>query len=358
MHVAVVRVQGVRLEPVPPSEGAGAPVLSDRALRDAGVWARLLEGSGGGGGRAVAWVRRDALRGVLAGASAAALSVGPGSAAAVPLLPNVHEERGPGREREQDDKDGALVPPESASAVALARLDALVAAAPSAPREAVAAPLMDEARRRWRSSEALAPAEAERPSPEEEALHRAARAGDADAVRDALDALGGPPNRVDAPWPGHGGTPLHAAAEAGCEASVRALLLAGADPSSRSLNGATPLHWAAGAGSVACCDALMDAGAAPSATTSTWRSTVFGKASGQTPAHWAAESGHADVLRALADRCHASVVHVDERDQTPLGLAKAEVHSSAAAELERMAADEFVCVEVRGGATAARAVLV
>jgi ankyrin repeat protein len=154
---------------------------------------------------------------------------------------------------------------------------------------------------------------------------------------------------IDVRHPQHGGTALHVAAQLGHLGAAEALVAAGATVNARSRNGATPLHWAAGGGHVSMVRWLLDAGADASLTTLTWGACIFGRGSGQTATHWAAESGHTDVLAELAARTPLSLlVQPDEREQSPLALARREIRHSASTFLEREEREYYIAVELGG----------
>lgn len=87
-------------------------------------------------------------------------------------------------------------------------------------------------------------------------LHAAAKTGDRDAVARLLAAS---PGDVDAPDP-RGLTPLHHASSVSLDV-VKLLLVAGANPNARSVNGTTPLYVAARFGQTAIASQLLSAGA-------------------------------------------------------------------------------------------------
>jgi ankyrin repeat protein len=105
-----------------------------------------------------------------------------------------------------------------------------------------------------------------------------------------------------------GATDLHAVAEGGHVAQVRALLDQGADPNARDAEGRTPLHLAAANGHQATAEALLDGGADINAR----------DADGHTPLDEAIAKGH-DGMSAflksrggLASEAALATVHTDE----------------------------------------------
>ena len=197
-------------------------------------------------------------------------------------------------------------------------------------------------------------------------LFAAAREGDIAAMRQLLSLRSESDNGslnlsmikalVSAHDPSNGATPLHHFVVAASvtsddtsavEEGISLLIAAGADVNAPAANGATPLHWAAGAGNAACVEALLKHGASPSARTYTWRRQVYGKGSGQTPAHWAAESNHVRVLQLLADASPLNcIIARDERDQTPIDIAKRSVACEAEQLLTSLAQMPYVLLQV------------
>jgi len=145
--------------------------------------------------------------------------------------------------------------------------------------------------------------------------------------------------------PRHGGTALHMAACLGRTELVLKLVERNADVNARATNLSTPLHWAAGMGQLATVRALLKQGADTSARTSTWYSSVFGKASGQTAAHWAAESGHVEVLKVLHAHDPAVVGMEDERETTPLALAEKEMKGECSEFLKDAVGEQYFAVK-------------
>ena len=128
----------------------------------------------------------------------------------------------------------------------------------------------------------------------DEALAWAARSNRAEAVRMMVER--GAALQADV----YRGTPLMWAAACGCNDAVRALLQAGADPSSRSTfggpthgEGVTPLHLAAQSGHVATIELLLDAGADPTLRDSLYEGL---------PEHWAEHGGQKAAHRLLVTR--------------------------------------------------------
>ncbi|XP_054722544.1 uncharacterized protein LOC129232425 [Uloborus diversus] len=152
------------------------------------------------------------------------------------------------------------------------------------------------------------------------ALHRAARSGDTEEIRELLD--GGWNTRArddDGMTPLHlallcgkeaaaelladadcltdvvdydGSTPLHVAARSEFVNVVRILLAGGADASAKDGDGWTPLHWAVIRGKEAVAEVLLEA--APECDVP----NIIGR----TPLHYAAREGLANVARALVSR--------------------------------------------------------
>jgi ankyrin repeat protein len=97
-------------------------------------------------------------------------------------------------------------------------------------------------------------------SGEDQAIHKAALAGDDESLRRMLDA---DPALITAAG-SFDRTPLDCAAEAGCEECVRLLIRRGAPVDARdSLHSWTPLFEAVGADSIPCACLLLEAGADP-----------------------------------------------------------------------------------------------
>ena len=122
---------------------------------------------------------------------------------------------------------------------------------------------------------------------EPHALWRAARAGDVDAVREAVSAG----LSLDA-RDGLGRTPLVVAVVHGRKRCVDVLLDGGADPETPSGHRSRPLAYAAFRGDAALCARLLGAGADPNKKA----------ADGWTALHVAARQGAADVVRLLLAR--------------------------------------------------------
>ncbi len=144
-----------------------------------------------------------------------------------------------------------------------------------------------------------------------------------------------------------GGTALHYAAECGHVHVVAELLQRGIHVDARAANASTAAHWAAGAGAVDALRLLLEKGADPRATTSTWSWTVFGKASGQTPMHWAVESGHEACVELLLQYAPDLVGTVDEKDITPLHVAKESVSGwKLTPKIQQTLDEKFVAVQL------------
>ncbi|KAG0720112.1 Inversin-B [Chionoecetes opilio] len=141
---------------------------------------------------------------------------------------------------------------------------------------------------------------------------RAARAGDAEGVRAALEHGG----QADGGG-GAGRQALHEACEAGEVEVVRLLLNHKAEVNSRSKKhgdeGGTPLHLAAEAGGVAILEELLRAGADPGARDD----------KGRTPALWAAYGGQQGALEVLQGRDTELLFAHDHDLSTALHLAAA-----------------------------------
>ena len=119
------------------------------------------------------------------------------------------------------------------------------------------------------------------------ALHWAVYQHDAELVRALLDAGATPSTRNL-----FGSTPLMEAAVAGHTAIIAMLLEAGADPESANYENQTALMAVARTGNVEAAQLLRDAGADPNAF-ETW--------GGQTALMWAAARRHPDMIRLLAE---------------------------------------------------------
>lgn len=101
------------------------------------------------------------------------------------------------------------------------------------------------------------------------ALHRACRDGDAEAASHLLAPGEAPPAAADLAnaRDAHSCTPLHWAADCGCEAAARLLLGAGAEVDATDGDGQTPLHYAALCERQGMARLLLAAGADAGATT-------------------------------------------------------------------------------------------
>jgi ankyrin repeat protein len=139
-----------------------------------------------------------------------------------------------------------------------------------------------------------------------------------------------------------GATALHFAAMFGHSNIVRTLIEYGASVNACADNGSTPLHWAAGSGHTDTVLMLLQHGADATLRSTTWNSSVFGKGSGQTPSHWAAESGHVDIVKLLHLHAPDSSVTPDDKDQTPICLAKKELRSATVTLLQQILNEEYI----------------
>ena len=145
-----------------------------------------------------------------------------------------------------------------------------------------------------------------------DAAHAAAKRCDAAAVSAALAA------GAALQWHGdvNACTPLHWAAYGGSTDCVRVLLAAGADVSSRALDGCTPLHSAAAQGFAACCRLLLDSDALVDAA----------NAEDETPLWLAASRGHGECCALLLSR-GAAVNAANDGGVTVLQAAAVSVRS-------------------------------
>ena len=121
-------------------------------------------------------------------------------------------------------------------------------------------------------------------------LHEAAAQGDVARIRELLET---DPKRV-ATCDGEGWTPLHRAAHAGQVEAMRALLDGGADVEDRACGAprVQPLHAAVASGNEAAVAVLLAAGADPATP----------RDGGVTPLQDAEAAGHAGIARMLAAR--------------------------------------------------------
>jgi cytohesin len=190
------------------------------------------------------------------------------------------------------------------------------------------------------------------------ALHKAAWAGDAAAVR-ALPALSAVPVDLNAPgtlgltalhqavFSGDletlrcflrpdvdinradfgGRSALYHAARRGAAPLVSALLAAGAGVDARANDGSSPLHVAAQSGSAATVEVLLDHGA-----------QVAGDEECGAALHWAAIKGHAAVVKLLLE-AGAAVAPRNWHRSTPMHLAAQEGHLDAMLMLAGYGAD-------------------
>ncbi|OBR03073.1 Ankyrin repeat protein [Colletotrichum higginsianum IMI 349063] len=116
---------------------------------------------------------------------------------------------------------------------------------------------------------------------------------------------------IDAPEVNKGLSPLHVAAEKGCDEMVAFLLEHGASPSVRSFSGSTPFYRAARNGSIKCLRLLYDAGSEVDATTwDLW-----------TPLMEAVENNCSDAVKLLLD-WGANAAQTSKFGSTPLLLAR------------------------------------
>lgn len=144
----------------------------------------------------------------------------------------------------------------------------------------------------------------------------------------------------------HGGSFLHTAALHGHTELIQLLLHYGADINSRSFNYSTPLHWCCGAGIYESVELLLRLGADPTLRTVTWYTNTFGKSSSQTPAHWASESGHSSILSLLQQYAPGTLLTIDERQNSPLLLAKRENKRDSISYLNSIINEEYIAVKL------------
>lgn len=142
------------------------------------------------------------------------------------------------------------------------------------------------------------------------------------------------------------GTPLAAAAEAGREANVGALLRLGANPNVQDADRRIPLHQAARSGSAACVTLLLDGGSALDPITR----------NGNTPLYLAADAGHVDAASVLL-AAGADLTVRNAFGRTALHAATLNRHGSVVAVLLRSPAGQTVVdaksrVGAGGGETA------
>ena len=117
-------------------------------------------------------------------------------------------------------------------------------------------------------------------------LHRAAKAGHADAVAVLLEAGADPNVRNNKII-----TPLHYATEAGVNQAIFALLSVGADPNVPDINGNSALHQAVKQSNAEAVQALLASGSSLNAQNK----------NGQTPLHISARYGRAEHMEILLD---------------------------------------------------------
>ena len=139
-------------------------------------------------------------------------------------------------------------------------------------------------------------------------------------------------------------TPLHAAAKAGDEAAVRALLEANGDVAARSRSGGTALTYAAGVGSVQVMRLLIAAGAQVGDATR----------SGAQALHAAAFGGHHAAVRLLL-ASGASTDARDARGKTAMQLATELGHAEVREALEQAEAAAAAAAAAASGGAAAGA---
>jgi ankyrin repeat protein len=152
------------------------------------------------------------------------------------------------------------------------------------------------------------------------ALHAACRESRADVARVILidgrsdpEARAGPSSK----------TPLHCAAEAGCEAAVRVLLESRASlaarthPTATPNGNATPIHLASAAGHAHVVKQLLEARADPEQR----------DANGDTSLHVSVRAGHDRVVRLLLD-AKAALVSPNQKGYTALHLAAEQGHAA------------------------------
>ena len=165
----------------------------------------------------------------------------------------------------------------------------------------------------------------------QDALHRAAEAGEVDEVRHLLDVDRLDVNGEDAlQWPT---TPLHLAAKMGHADVVRELLARGANPRLKGKGGETALDMAVLHGKQAALAAMLEAGADP----------LMRNGQGRTPLHTASASGNVKALELLMPHLSVRVTSLrDAAGDTPL-------HCAAAGD-NFMAINAFLEYEVLSGA--------
>jgi ankyrin repeat protein len=120
-------------------------------------------------------------------------------------------------------------------------------------------------------------------------------------------------------------TPVWIAAISGHASMVKALIAAGADPSTPNKDGQTPVFIASYAGRVAVVKALLAAGANPSTAT---------PEDGWTPVWIAARNNHLDVINALV-AAGANPSTATATGNTPVFVAESKGHTLAAALLRQ-----------------------
>lgn len=164
----------------------------------------------------------------------------------------------------------------------------------------------------------------------QDALHRAAEAGEVDEVRHLLDVDRLDVNGEDGKaWPT---TPLHLASQLGHADIVRELIARGANPRLRCADGTTAIDAAVMNGKQAALAAMLESGVDPMMT----------NGRGQTPLHTSAACGNLKALDILMPHLNQRVVSlIDDGGSNP-------VHCAAAGD-HFMAVNTFLEYEVLSG---------